>query len=202
MSATARASPTATSPARSTIRSRRRASATAAGSRSTPSARSRSSRRRTSRPRTPSASSRRSASDDVVEVGFGIDGAHALERFDLIGLEEMRKLADAGELQVVDVREPSEQTELAPDAVAVPYRLLADADLSALDPVRPTAVVCHTGARAPLAASLLAAARLHARAPGAGRGHGRLARSRGRRRHWLAPCRGALGGASMSDASR
>jgi rhodanese-related sulfurtransferase len=40
--------------------------------------------------------------------------------------------------------------------VAVPYRLLADADRSALDPVRPTAIVCHTGARAPLAASLLA----------------------------------------------
>jgi rhodanese-related sulfurtransferase len=92
----------------------------------------------------------------VVEVGFGIDAAHALERFDLIGLEEMGKLADAGELQVVDVREPSEQTELAPDAVAVPYRLLSDADLSPLDPARPTAVVCHTGARAPLAASLLA----------------------------------------------
>jgi hydroxyacylglutathione hydrolase len=92
----------------------------------------------------------------LVEVGFGVDGAHALERFDLIGVEEMGRLAEAGELQVVDVREPSEQTELAPNAVAVPYRLLADADLSALDPACPTAVVCHTGTRSPLAASVLA----------------------------------------------
>jgi rhodanese-related sulfurtransferase len=38
----------------------------------------------------------------------------------------------------------------------VPYRLLAEADLSALDPDRPTAVVCQTGTRTPLAASLLA----------------------------------------------
>jgi rhodanese-related sulfurtransferase len=54
------------------------------------------------------------------------------------------------------VREPAEQTEMAAGALAVPYRLLAEADLSALDPERPTAVVCHTGTRSPLAASLLA----------------------------------------------
>ena len=68
----------------------------------------------------------------------------------------MGQLSDKGELQVVDVREPSEQTELAAGALAVPYRLLAEADLSTLDPERPTAVVCHTGTRSPLAASLLA----------------------------------------------
>ena len=68
----------------------------------------------------------------------------------------MGVLAEKGELQVVDVREASEQTELAAGALAVPYRLLADADLEKLDPERPTAVVCHTGVRAPLAASLLA----------------------------------------------
>jgi hydroxyacylglutathione hydrolase len=90
------------------------------------------------------------------EIGFGLDSAHALQRFDPIGLEEMGALAEKGELQVVDVRETSEQTELAAGALAVPYRILADADLAALDPERPTAVVCHTGVRAPLAASLLA----------------------------------------------
>ncbi len=66
------------------------------------------------------------------------------------------QLADKGELQVIDLREASEQTELAAGALAVPYRLLAEADLSALDPGAPTAVVCHTGTRTPLAASLLA----------------------------------------------
>jgi len=92
----------------------------------------------------------------IAEVGFGIDSAHSLERFDPIGLVAMGQLADKGELQVVDVREASEQSEMATGALAVPYRLLADADLSSLDPERPTAVVCHTGTRTPLAASLLA----------------------------------------------
>jgi glyoxylase-like metal-dependent hydrolase (beta-lactamase superfamily II)/rhodanese-related sulfurtransferase len=92
----------------------------------------------------------------LAEVGFGIDSAHAHERFEPIGLVEMGQLADRGELQVVDVREASEQTELAAGAIAVPYRLLATADLSALDPAKPTAVVCHTGVRGPIAASLLA----------------------------------------------
>ena len=92
----------------------------------------------------------------LAEVGFGIDGAHAHARFEPIGLVEMGQLSDKGELQVVDVREPSEQTELAAGALAVPYRLLAEADLSTLDPEQPTAVVCQTGTRSPLAASLLA----------------------------------------------
>jgi glyoxylase-like metal-dependent hydrolase (beta-lactamase superfamily II)/rhodanese-related sulfurtransferase len=92
----------------------------------------------------------------LTEIGFGLDSAHALERFEPVGLEEMGALAEKGELQVIDVREASEQSELAAGALAVPYRVLADADLSTLDPERPTAVVCHTGVRAPLAASLLA----------------------------------------------
>jgi rhodanese-related sulfurtransferase len=92
----------------------------------------------------------------LAEVGFGVDSAHALEHFEPIGVVEMGALADKAELQVVDVREESEQGELAAGALAVPYRLLAEADLSALDPERPTAVVCQTGTRSPLAASLLA----------------------------------------------
>ncbi|MDP9256836.1 MAG: MBL fold metallo-hydrolase [Actinomycetota bacterium] len=92
----------------------------------------------------------------LAEIGFGLDSAHALERFDPIGLDEMGALAAKGDLQVIDVREAPEQTELAAGAVAIPYRLLAEADLAKLDPERPTAVVCHTGVRAPIAASLLA----------------------------------------------
>jgi glyoxylase-like metal-dependent hydrolase (beta-lactamase superfamily II)/rhodanese-related sulfurtransferase len=92
----------------------------------------------------------------LAEIGFGLDAAHSLERFEPIGLEQMGLLAARGELQVVDVREASEQTELAAGALTVPYRLLAGAELPGLDPERPTAVVCHTGVRSPLAASLLA----------------------------------------------
>ena len=92
----------------------------------------------------------------LAEVGFGIDSAHKHARFDPIGVVEMGQLSDKGELQVVDIREPSEQTELASGALAVPYRVLAAADLSKLDPERPTAVVCQTGTRSPLGASVLA----------------------------------------------
>jgi hydroxyacylglutathione hydrolase len=92
----------------------------------------------------------------LTEIGFGLDSAHSLERFDPVGLDEMGMLAARGELQVIDVREASEQTAMAAGALAVPYRLLAAADLAVLDPELPTAVVCHTGVRAPLAASLLA----------------------------------------------
>ena len=118
----------------------------------------------------------------LAEVGFGIDSAHSHERFDPIGLVEMGQLADKGELQVVDVREAAEQTEMAAGALPVPYRLLAEADLSKLDPERPTAVVCHTGVRAPLARLAAGAPRLQARAPRARRGHERLGHARGGRR--------------------
>ena len=112
----------------------------------------------------------------LAEIGFGLDSAHALERFEPVGLEEMGALAEKGELQVVDVREASEQTELAAGALAVPYRLLADADLAEARPRAPHGGrVPHRRARA--AGRLAARAPgLHARAAGAGRGHGHLAR--------------------------
>ena len=131
--------------------------------------------------RTPRASSRAVGFTQLAEVGFGIDAAHAHARFEPIGLVEMGQLADAGELQVVDLREASEQTEMAAGALPVPYRLLAEADLSTLDPERPTAVVCHTGTRSPLGCVAAGAPRIHARAPRARRGHERLGHARGRR---------------------
>jgi glyoxylase-like metal-dependent hydrolase (beta-lactamase superfamily II)/rhodanese-related sulfurtransferase len=63
---------------------------------------------------------------------------------------------DDRDLQVLDVREPDEQEETVSGALCVPYRDLAGADLSALDPERPVATVCNSGARAAVAASLLA----------------------------------------------
>ncbi len=93
----------------------------------------------------------------LAALTFGSEAADAVERFSPIGLAEMGELAARGELQVVDLREPDEQTVMAAGAIPVPYRLLQTADLSMLDPERPTAAVCQTGARSPLGASLLAA---------------------------------------------
>jgi rhodanese-related sulfurtransferase len=55
------------------------------------------------------------------------------------------------------VREADEQAVVAHGAVRIPYRVLREADLSGLDPDRPVATVCQSGARAAVAASLLAA---------------------------------------------
>ena len=93
----------------------------------------------------------------LAAITFGSEAADSIERFEPISLGEMGSLAARGELQVVDLREPDEQTVMAAGAVAIPYRLLQTADLTMLDPAKPTAAVCHTGARSPLGASLLAA---------------------------------------------
>ena len=93
----------------------------------------------------------------LAAITFGSQAADAVERFEPIELDEMRRLAALGELQVVDLREPDEQTVMAAGAVPIPYRLLQTADLAMLDPAKPTAAVCQTGARSPLGASLLAA---------------------------------------------
>ena len=93
----------------------------------------------------------------LAEVTFGISSVDVLERFSPVSVDEMSSLAASGELQVVDLREPSEQGDMVKGAVPVPYRELLTADLSALDPARPVAAVCQTGARSPLGASMLAA---------------------------------------------
>ena len=54
------------------------------------------------------------------------------------------------------LRQVPEQDETVPGALRIPYRDLADADLSALDPERPVATVCNSGVRASVAASQLA----------------------------------------------
>ncbi len=110
----------------------------------------------------------------LAEVGFGIDSAHAHARFEPVGLAEMGALADRGELQVVDVREASEQTELAAGALA---GALPPAGRGRSLGARPReADRGRLPHRHALAAGGLAAGapRLHARAAGAGRGHGRL----------------------------
>ena len=64
--------------------------------------------------------------------------------------------------QVVDVREPGESPESS--WLKIPYRLLRVAPSSELDPSRPVYTVCASGARAMLAASVLARQGFDARA--------------------------------------
>jgi glyoxylase-like metal-dependent hydrolase (beta-lactamase superfamily II)/rhodanese-related sulfurtransferase len=97
--------------------------------------------------------------DRLRELGGGIETLRAdgLATLRPMSLADVASQAERGTLQVLDVREADEQEVLAPGAVAIPYRLLIGADLGALDPARPVAVVCQTGTRTPLGASILAA---------------------------------------------
>jgi hydroxyacylglutathione hydrolase len=67
-----------------------------------------------------------------------------------------------GNAQVLDVREETEEPRTS--WVAVPYRLLRIAPPKELDPQRPVYTICASGARATLAASLLARQGFDARA--------------------------------------
>jgi rhodanese-related sulfurtransferase len=78
-----------------------------------------------------------------------------------VELDELDALLESGEVDVLDVREADEREGLAiPGTRHVPYRLVAEADV---DADRPVVTICETGARAAIAASVLAAAGVEAR---------------------------------------
>jgi glyoxylase-like metal-dependent hydrolase (beta-lactamase superfamily II)/rhodanese-related sulfurtransferase len=93
--------------------------------------------------------------DRLVELALGPGTPGLGERAQMRPME-LDDVASSG-LQILDVREPTEDPEPFDGAVQIPYRLLADADLSALDPTQPVATVCGSGVRTSLAASMLAA---------------------------------------------
>jgi glyoxylase-like metal-dependent hydrolase (beta-lactamase superfamily II)/rhodanese-related sulfurtransferase len=102
----------------------------------------------------------RSAASALAAVGFTRlawleGGAAALDLAGRFRPLTVAELAASPRTSIIDVREPDEQDFLAPGALAVPYRLLPEADLSMLDPEAPTATICQSGARAAVAASLL-----------------------------------------------
>ena len=70
---------------------------------------------------------------------------------------ELARLLANGDIQLLDVREERERIEgVVPGAILLPYRLVEKAPLDELDPARPVYTICVSGARATLAASLLA----------------------------------------------
>jgi hydroxyacylglutathione hydrolase len=86
-----------------------------------------------------------------------VEAAPAMEVTWTVTVPEFARLLEDDELQVLDVREESEREEASlPDATAVPYRLLRVAPPAELDQSRPVYTICASGARATLAASLLA----------------------------------------------
>jgi hydroxyacylglutathione hydrolase len=72
-------------------------------------------------------------------------------------VDELRsRIDEQSDLQILDVRRPAEyESGHVPGAVSLPLNYL-DKEAGALDPRRPTAVVCASGYRSSAATSLLA----------------------------------------------
>jgi len=86
------------------------------------------------------------------------------ERSETVTVPELARLRERDVAQVLDVREETEREETPlPGAAWAPYRTLRVAPPGALDPGRPVYTICASGARASLAASLLARQGLDAR---------------------------------------
>ena len=96
-------------------------------------------------------------------AGYFTDG-DAPERSTVVPVDDLAHLLDEGSVQVLDVREKSERDSgYIPGTLHVPYRLLRACGGDGLDPARPVVTICESGARAGVAASVLAAAGLDAR---------------------------------------
>jgi hydroxyacylglutathione hydrolase len=85
------------------------------------------------------------------------------DRLDPIGLEELEQLLTAGSVQLLDVREKQERDEgYIPESRHIPYRRVRDF-AGELGGDGTVVTICQTGARASLAASILAAEGVPAR---------------------------------------
>jgi glyoxylase-like metal-dependent hydrolase (beta-lactamase superfamily II)/rhodanese-related sulfurtransferase len=90
--------------------------------------------------------------------------AGATEPTETVAVEELPRLLADKSAQVLDVREKSERDGgYIPGTLHIPYRLLRVCGADGLDPERPIVTICESGARAGVAASVLAAAGLDAR---------------------------------------
>ncbi len=101
----------------------------------------------------------------LLDLAGYVTGVEATERLATVELGELERLLEEGSVQVLDVREKDERDAgYIPGSVHVPYRLLRSAGSNGLDPARPVVTICESGARAGIAASVLAAAGFDARA--------------------------------------
>jgi len=99
-----------------------------------------------------------------LELGGYVTEVEATERSQPVELDELERLLDEGSVQVLDVREKSERDEAyIPGSLHIPYRLLRETGTDGLDTSKPVVTICESGARASIAASVLAAAGVDAR---------------------------------------
>jgi hydroxyacylglutathione hydrolase len=99
-----------------------------------------------------------------LELGGFVTDVDARERIEPVELAELERLMEAGSVQVLDVREKDERdTGYIPGSLHMPYRLLRACGADCVDDDKPVVTICESGARAGIAASVLAAAGVDAR---------------------------------------
>jgi hydroxyacylglutathione hydrolase len=92
----------------------------------------------------------------VLDVAGYVLAADTTETLATVDVKQLKRLLDEGDVQLIDVREPSERDlEYIPGSRNIPYRLLRSAGSDSLDSTRPVVTICEAGPRAAIAASLL-----------------------------------------------
>jgi len=93
----------------------------------------------------------------LLELAGYVVRPQATETLATVDTTELKRLLDATDVQLVDVREASERDGgYIPGSRNIPYRLLRKVGgEGALDPSKPVVTICESGARARIAASLL-----------------------------------------------
>jgi hydroxyacylglutathione hydrolase len=101
----------------------------------------------------------------LLELAGYVTHAEAAERTPPVDVAELERLLAEKAVTVLDVREKDERdTGYIPGSVHVPYRLLRACGADCVENGKPVVTICESGARAGIAASVLAAAGVDARA--------------------------------------
>jgi rhodanese-related sulfurtransferase len=96
-------------------------------------------------------------------AGFVTD-AQTTARTEPVAIDDLERLLAANAVTVLDVREKDERdTGYIPGSVHMPYRLLRACGSDCVENGKPVVTICESGARAGIAASVLAAAGIDAR---------------------------------------
>jgi hydroxyacylglutathione hydrolase len=115
------------------------------------------------RPAEAELAARRLRAVGLLELEGYLDAPQASESFVPVEVEELAGLLRTGDVDVIDVRELDERDSgFIPGSKHIPYRLLRAYGASVANG-RPVVTICESGARAAIAASVLAAAGVDAR---------------------------------------
>jgi hydroxyacylglutathione hydrolase len=103
------------------------------------------------------AAARRLWAVGLLELGGYVLHPEVPEQLAAISAADLRRLIESDQVQVVDVREANERDDgYIPGSRNIPYRLLRKVGVDALERDKPVVTVCESGARAAIAASVLA----------------------------------------------